>query len=261
MRTAEKLYTFDARQAYRSRTIDELNSLVPELNYSKNSLSTSVQFYLENYRSWLDIPRLCRALAVPNQIAENFVSGSVVRKYEIIDRLDLKILNNISDRVYDVLRGFLKKPSLENLSKERKDAISTDISELSIYTEMYHNIDLVKSNPFKAEEFPYGNPFDHVLDIMSNGGVTIRFKYVSRNGSKPTEKAVSGHFMKHGDQDLLGIHVQGDKKFSMCKIWGQGDNMLVPLYPEYEDTTIRWGKEQAEAALDRKHEDEMELLY
>jgi hypothetical protein len=93
-------------------------------------------------------------------------------------------------------------------------------------------------------EYPYGNPFDHIIDIMSQGAIIIRFKYVSRNGSLPAEeKVVSYHLMDFDrkKKKVLGVHIEGDNKFSMYKQWGEGDERLLPIYPEYDNTTIRWG--------------------
>jgi hypothetical protein len=62
---------------------------------------------------------------------------------------------------------------------------------------MYFDIETVKSDPLIADEYPHGNPFDHIIDIMSQGTIIIRFKYVSRNKSllPPEEKVVSYHLM------------------------------------------------------------------
>jgi hypothetical protein len=30
----------------------------------------------------------------------------------------------------------------------------------------------------------------------------------------------------------------------MYKQWGESDERLLPVYPEYADTIIRWGKEE-----------------
>ena len=57
---------------------------------------------------------------------------------------------------------------------------------------------------------------------MSQGALIIRFKYVSGNKSllPPEEK-------------VLGVHIEGEKKFSMVKQWGEGDERLLPIYPQY----------------------------
>jgi len=39
------------------------------------SLSSSLQYYLQKYRELLDIARLCRALAVPGELAEQFIAA------------------------------------------------------------------------------------------------------------------------------------------------------------------------------------------
>lgn len=46
--------------------------------------------------------------------------------------------------------------------------------------------------------------------------------------------------MNFKGKDVLGVHVQGDQKFSMYKQWGHGDERLVPIYAEYENMIIRW---------------------
>ena len=70
-----KLHSFDPNTSYRFRTLNELNVLSGRLNESKSKLSTSLQFYLKKYRQILDIPRLCRALAIPGELAENFIKA------------------------------------------------------------------------------------------------------------------------------------------------------------------------------------------
>jgi hypothetical protein len=50
----------------------------------------------------------------------------------------------------------------------------------------------------------------------------------------------------------------------MYKQWGQGDERLVPIYPGYNNTIIRWGKEEVlEYVLKGKveQEDGREYLY
>jgi hypothetical protein len=65
---------------------------------------------------------------------------------------------------------------------------------------------------------------------------------------------------------VLCVHVQDDLKVSMYKQWWHGDERLVPIYPEYENMIIRWGKEEvvAEAAMKgnkRNNDDGNEFLY
>jgi hypothetical protein len=87
---------------------------------------------------------------------------------------------------------------------------------------------------------------------MNYGAIIIRLKYVSRNKSLPEEKVVSYHIMELKDKKVLGVHIQGDQKFSMYKQWGQGDEKLLPLYSEYNNTIIRWGKDEVMDVLNRK---------
>ena len=106
---------------------------------------------------------------------------------------------------------------------------------------MYYDIETIKSDPLISDEYPYGNPFDHIIDIMKHGAIIVRFKYVSNNKSlPPEEKVVSYHIMNFKGKDVLGVHVQGDQRFSMYKQWGNGDEILEPIYPEYENMVIRW---------------------
>lgn len=71
-----KLLSLDPSISYRARTLSELNSLCSEINDSKLKLRNSLQYYLQKYQELLDIPRLCKALAVPGELAEQFVEAS-----------------------------------------------------------------------------------------------------------------------------------------------------------------------------------------
>jgi hypothetical protein len=55
--------------------------------------------------------------------------------------------------------------------------------------------------------------------------------------------------MNFKEKHVLGVHVQGDKTFSMHKRWGYGDERLIPIYPEYENTIIRWGNQEVTKAV------------
>lgn len=264
-----KLHSFYPNTSYRFRTLDELNVLSGIINESKSKLSTSLQYYLQKYRQILDIPRLCRALAIPGELAENFIkAGRPERQYTAEDELDkvqyLPIINQIIQTLQrylylknNVENGNNSKNNLivSNPSNNQKEAIYTDINELAVYSKMYFDIETVKSDPLIADEYPHGNPFDHVIDIMSQGAIIIRFKYVSRNKSllPPEEKVVSYHLMDFENKKLLGVHIEGEKKFSMYKQWGEGDERLLPIYPEYANTIIRWGKEEVEEAIINKN--------
>jgi hypothetical protein len=130
---------------------------------------------------------------------------------------------------------------------------------------MYYDIETIKSDPLIADEYPHGNPFDHIIDIMNQGAIIIRFKYVSRNKFllPPEEKVVSYHLMDFKNKKVLGAHIEGEKKFSMYKRWGEGDERLLPIYPEYANTIIRWGKEEVEEAKINKNKryNAREFLY
>jgi hypothetical protein len=271
---AMKLYSFDPNTSYRFRTLDELNVLSSTINESKSKLSTSLQYYLQKYRQVLDIPRLCRALAIPGELAENFINaGKSKQQYTSEDELDkvqyLPIVNKIVQNLQRYL--YLKNNGcndsnnnilVSNLSNNQKQAIYTDINELAVYSKMYYDIETIKSDPLIADEYPHGNPFDHIIDIMSQGAIIIRFKYVSRNGSLlPEEKVVSYHLMDFEGKKVLGVHIEGENKFSMYKQWGEGDEKLLPIYPEYANTIIRWGKEEVEEAIINKRDNAMEFLY
>ena len=56
-----------------------------------------------------------------------------------------------------------------------------DIDELAVYSRMYHDIEIVKADPLISDEYPYGNPFDHIIDMMSHGALIVRFKYILRS--------------------------------------------------------------------------------
>ncbi len=259
-----KLHSFDPNTSYRFRTLNELNVLSSTLNESKSKLSTSLQFYLRKYRQILDIPRLCRALAIPGELAENFIkAGKLEQQYAARNELDkVQYLPKVH-----TLQRYLSLNNLivSNPSNNQKEAIYTDINELAVYSKMYYDIETVKSDPLIADEYPYGNPFDHIIDIMSQGAIIIRFKYVSRNNSvlHPEEKVVSYHLMNFENKKVLGVHIEGEKKFSMYKQWGEGDERLLPIYPEYADTIIRWGKEEVEEAIinKNKRDNPREFLY
>ena len=274
-----KLHSFDPNTSYRFRTLSELNVLSSTINESKSKLSTSLQYYLQKYRQILDIPRLCRALAIPGELAENFIkAGRPEQRYTADDELDkvqyLPIINQIVQALQRYL--YLKNNDrngnsnnnnliVSNLSNNQKEAIYTDIKELAVYSNMYYDIETVKLDPLIADEYPHGNPFDHIIDIMSQGAIIIRFKYVSRNKSSlvPEEKVVSYHLMDFENRKVLGVHIEGEKKFSMYKQWGEGDERLLPIYPEYANTIIRWGKEDVEEALinKNKRDNTREFLY
>lgn len=274
-----KLHSFDPNTSFHFRTLNELNVLSTTLNESKSKLSTSLQYYLQKYRQILDIPRLCRALAIPGEMAENFVkAGRPEQQYTAEDELDkvqyLPIINQIVQTLQRYL--YLKNSNegnnnsknnliVSNLSNNQKEAIYTDINELAVYSKMYYDIETVKSDPLIAYEYPHGNPFDHIIDIMSQGAIIIRFKYVSINKSllPPEEKVVGYHLMDFENKKVLGVHIEGEKKFSMYKQWGEGDERLLPIYPEYGNTIIRWGKEEVEEAIinKNKRDNAKEFLY
>ena len=275
-----KLHSFDPNNSYRFRTLSELNVLSSTINEPKSKLSTSLQYYLQKYRQILDIPRLCRALAIPGELAENFIkAGRLEQQYAARDELDKVQYPSIINQIVQTLQRYLYlKDNVENgnnnnsknnlivsnLSNNQKEAIYTDINELAVYSKMYSDIDTVKSDPLIVDEYPHGNPFDHIIDIMSQGAIVIRFKYVSAKSLlPPEEKVVSYHLMDFENKKVLGVHIEGEKKFSMYKQWGEGDERLLPIYPEYTNTIIRWGKEEVEEAIinKNKRDNAQEFLY
>jgi hypothetical protein len=264
-----KLHSFYPNTVYRFRTLNELNTLCSIINAFKSKLSNSLQYYLRKYEHLLDIPRLCRSLAVPGQLAENFIKTDGKAEQYVAEE---KIQYPINQIVQTLQRHFYFKndddeddnnnPIISNLNNTQKGAIYTDINELAVYSKMYCDIETVKSDPLISNEYPHGNPFDHIIDIMSYGAIIIRFKYVSRNGSTPEEKLVSYHLMDFNEKKVLGVHIEGDNKFSMYKQWGQGDERLLSIYPEYNNTIIRWGKKEAqEAVMSKNRNDGREFLY
>jgi hypothetical protein len=276
-----KLHSFDPNNSYRFRTLSELNELSSKINEPKSKLSTSLQYYLQKYRQILDIPRLCRALAIPGELAENFIkAGRLEQQYAARDELDkvqyLPIINQIVQTLqrYLYLKNNVENGNnnnssknnliVSNLSNNQKEAIYADINELAVYSKMYYDIETVKSDPLIVDEYPHGNPFDHIIDIMSQGAIIIRFKYVSAKSLlPPEEKVVSYHLMDFENKKVLGVHIEGEKKFSMYKQWGEGDERLLPIYPEYTNTIIRWGKEEVEEAIinKNKRDNAKEFLY
>ncbi|HET7148158.1 MAG TPA: hypothetical protein VFI73_06610 [Candidatus Nitrosopolaris sp.] len=259
----DKISRFVPNAAYRFRKLDELNDLTDAINASKFRVSSGLQYYLQKYRQLLDIPRLCRALALPGKIAENFMEDKKV-KQNIESLNDLGYLTN---KIVHILEKYVKNENgnlitAVDLNNNQREAVYTDINELGVYLKMYYDIETVKRNPWISNEYPSGNPFDDVVEIMNNGAIIIRFKFVSRDESAPQEKLVSYHLMDFKDKRVLGVHIQDDPKFSLYKQWGQGDERLVPIYPEYNNTIIRWGKEEVlEYILKGNEEDGREFLY
>jgi hypothetical protein len=264
-----KLSSFDPKISYRSRTLDELNSLCNVLNGSKSKLSNSLQYYLQKYKQLLDIPRLCRALAVPGELAEQFVEANKTKQYT--DGLDaVTHIANILQKYFFYPHNNNSKNNnqliVSDLNNNQKEAIYTDINELATYSKMYYDIETIKSDPLISDEYPFGNPFEHIIDIMNHGAIIVRFKYISNSKSlHPEEKVVSYHIMNFKGKDVLGVHVQDDQKLSMYKQWGSGDERLEPIYPEYENRIIRWGKEEVMQAVIKgnktDNDDDNEFLY
>ena len=119
----------------------------------------------------MDIPRLCRALAVPGQLAENFIKTDSKAEQYAAEEL-YKIQAPINQIVQTLQRHFYFKNDeddnnnliISNLNKTQKEAIYTDINELAVYSKMYCEIETVKLDPLISNEYPHGNPFDHIID-------------------------------------------------------------------------------------------------
>ncbi|MGA8913884.1 MAG: hypothetical protein WB443_13605 [Nitrososphaeraceae archaeon] len=47
----------------------------------------------------------------------------------------------------------------------------------------------------------------------------------------------------------------------MYKQWGEGDERLLPIYPEYANTIIRRGKEEVEEAVINKNKRQSEGVF
>ena len=146
-----KLDSFYPKSSYRFRTLDELNALSGTINESKSKLSMTLQYYLQKYRQILDIPRLCRALAIPGELAENFIkAGKPEREYTSEDELNrVQFVPVINDIIRTLQGYFLLKNNVDrennnnlvvlNLSANQKEAIYTDINELAVYSRMYYD--------------------------------------------------------------------------------------------------------------------------
>jgi len=255
---ASKFEAFNPQQAYKLRTLDELNSSVPQLNMLKAKLSSTIAFYLKGHEDEFDIPRLCRALAAPDAIAEEFMEKKHIS-------LAPKISSRLSDLHFTILAALNSSLHPRNVIGDNKDkeaALLEDILEIRIYMKMYCDIERVFRERELAEKYKFGNPFDPIAQMLNSGAAIIRFKYVTdrRTGEEPREKVVSYHPMIHDGKKVLGVHVEGDLKFGLFKFWGSGDETLLPLSPEYKTRIIRWGKDEAIAAL-RGIETDQEFLY
>jgi hypothetical protein len=77
-----KLHSFDPNISYRFRTLAELNALSNTINECKSKLSMPLQYYLQKYSQILDEPRLSKALAVPGELAENFIKAGTPQKLQ-----------------------------------------------------------------------------------------------------------------------------------------------------------------------------------
>ncbi|MDE1850448.1 MAG: hypothetical protein KGH54_01480 [Candidatus Micrarchaeota archaeon] len=257
-REASRLDTFNPHEAYKLRTLCELDSSVPELNRLKGKLSSTISFYLKGHEEEFDIPRLCRALAAPDAIAEEFME----KRHLSLDQKTSNRLSGLHFAILAALNSSLHPRDVIVESKDKEAALLEDILEIRIYLKMYCDIELVRRERELSDKYKFGNPFDPIAQMINGGAAIIRFKYVTdrRTGEEPREKVVSYHPMIHDSKRVLGVHVEGDLKFSMFKLWGNGDETLSPLSSEYKTRIIRWGKDEATAAL-RGTETDQKFLY
>lgn len=263
---ARKLKSFDIYESYSPKTLEKLNSITGELNEHKKKLSDYIRWYL-NEREKLGVPkpdteRLCRALAFPDFLADKVIRGTGSYTPEQLSGEEglLQFYKNMYDFAF---LKFASKDFINSLKPEQIKALQTDVNELGVYAGIYLKIEAAGSvyNPLNLSYFPNGNPFDSMMDIMKLGSLIVRFKYVSRDGSEPVEKVVSYHTMKSVVGHELAVHIEGDKKFSMYKTWGYGDEKLTPLERRYENIIIRWGKNDARRARDGVEDKRDTFLY
>src|ERR671939_643085 len=126
-----KLRSFDPNTSYHFRTLDELNVLSSIINESKSKLSTSLQYYLQKYRQILDIPRLCRALAIPGELAENFIkAGKSEQRYAPEDESDriqyLPMINKIVENLQRYI--YLKNNAGNDNDTNNSNLITSNLS-------------------------------------------------------------------------------------------------------------------------------------
>jgi hypothetical protein len=100
----DKISRFDPNIAYHFRKLDELNDLTVVINASKFRVSSGLQYYLQKYRQVLDIPRLCRALALPGKIAENFIEDKKVKQHT----KSLDDLGYLTNKIVHILEKHVK---------------------------------------------------------------------------------------------------------------------------------------------------------
>lgn len=252
---------FNSSEAYRCRSLEELDSLADMLNELKDGMSGKVAWYLERYRESFDIPRLCRALAAPDN-----ASMGAMRENGMWGEVEKSVVES-REKAREILRSVRHMmPQFPGGKDPRGPAyeVYRDVSELGIYMKMHLVVGKLKSrleedrrnfdfylsqfqqagkSPGRPEEPIQGNPFEEVMEVMKRGALIVRFKYVSDAGSSPEEKVVSYHLLKEGRPPLLAVHVQGDPEFSGTKLWGQDDGR-ISMRSGYLGRTIRWGRKE-----------------
>ncbi|MDE1868833.1 MAG: hypothetical protein KGH60_02600 [Candidatus Micrarchaeota archaeon] len=273
---AQETRGFNPVDAFRIRSLAELDGLTSRLNREKDRLSNELGFYLEHYKDRLDIPRLCRALAVPGHIAETERKARSKRSTESLSAVYDIVLKDYKSRWGPMLRQ-------DSSTQPKERAILCDVGEIAVYLRMYNDIELIYKEPEISKFFPYGNPFRHMLELQKMGALIARYKYVSRKGGEPVEKLVSYHPIGFWSDELespgcninhnvLAVHTQGDEMFTMYKIWGEGDEQLrvfkgdtlrsTRYFAErFGDTVVRWGKDDVLAKLEGREKPGTEFLY
>lgn len=255
----EKLGQFVPEIAFAPKTLGELNASVPILNNLKANLSNEMGYYLKEYKERLDIPRLCRALAVPGNIAREYILKNEIKQDSQIE----KKIESIPYRALKTMKSNLDLQKTVNEKDNRQNAILEDLFEIATYLRMYCEIEAVFRERELSFKYIYGNSFAHLIDIVDSGALITRFKYVGERGNEkePLEKIISYHPMSLGGETVLAVHVEGDLKFSMFKKWGLGDERLIALYTQYNKRIIRWGKEDVLAAIKGTAHQNTEFLY
>src|SRR5919112_6057539 len=124
-----KLHSFDPNNSYRFRTLSELNVLSSTIDEPKSKLSTSLQYYLQKYRQILDIPRLCRALAIPGELAENFIKADrLEQQYTAKDELDQVQYLPIINQIVQTLQRYLYLLNSNQGNNSKNDLIVSKLS-------------------------------------------------------------------------------------------------------------------------------------
>jgi hypothetical protein len=137
---------------------------------------------------------LCRALAVPGELAANFIkTGKPEQQYASEDESDKVQRSPIINQIVQTLQRYLYLKNNEanvnnnnnnnlivsNLSANQKEAIYTDINELAVYSKMYYDIKTVKSDPLIADEYLLSNlPIVGKLTRLKSNRIAVLEKQI-----------------------------------------------------------------------------------